>query len=373
MRVLFITNIPAPYRVDFWNELGLHCDLTVWFEASSEKDREWEIDGLGKNFKYKFLNGYTFGLDKHLNLGIIGELRNSKFDIYIMGGYSTPTEMLAITWLKFNRIPFLLNSDGGFIKRGENPLLKNIKRFFISSAAAYLSSGKNCLKYLMYYGATEREVYEYPFSSVSFSPNDRMSLSPADKVEIRNNLQLREKVVLSIGRFISLKGFDTLIKSFELIDDNKTTLVLIGGGPERANYEALIKEYELTDKVVLIDFLQKNELIPYWNIADLFVFPTRNDVWGLVLNEAITFGLPIIATTGAGASFDLVEQNKNGFVVEVDDIQDIANKTRLLLNDEDLRKQFGSHSREISELFTVKEMVKKHLHIFDEFLSLQGE
>jgi glycosyltransferase involved in cell wall biosynthesis len=373
MKVLYITNIPAPYRVEFWNELGKHCELSVWFEAVNEKDREWKVSGIGENFKYKFLKGYTLGIDKHINPSIIRELNKEGFDIYILGGYSSPTEMAAIKWLNYNKIPFLLNSDGGFIKKMENPILKRIKSYFISSASAYLSSGANCTKYLKYYGANEERIYCYPFSSVSFDSNDIVSLNFQEKTQVREKIGLREKVILSIGRFISLKGLDTLIEAFRHLDDEKTSLVLIGGGPERVKYEQLIKKYNISDKVVLIDFLQKKDLVKYWSIADIFVFPSRNDVWGLVLNEALAFGLPIVATNGAGGSFELVVENKNGYIIDVDNINEMAEKVRIILQDEELKENFGKYSIKLSKSYTPKEMASRHLEVFRGFLHQQKE
>jgi glycosyltransferase involved in cell wall biosynthesis len=362
MKVLYITNIPAPYRIDFWNELGKYCDLTIWFESKNESNREWQIKNLGNNFKYKFLKGFTVGLDKHVNISIIHELTKEKFDIYILGSYSSPTEMMALQWLKFKGIPFILNSDGGFIKGNENFLIKKMKKHFISSASYWLSSGTNCSLYLEYYGAKKERIYEYPFSSVTFSHDELRLLSKEEEEKIKKKNSLRDIVFLTVGRFVHLKGIDVAIEAFKEIKNDNVSLIIIGGGPLKSHYERLIKHHGIKN-IVIKDFMQKNELINYFKISDVFLLPTRSDVWGLVINEALNFGLPVITTNKAGAAFNIVTEN-NGFVVNSDDVSALSEKCEILINDAEKRMELSENSKKISRLYTSNIMAKRHIDVF---------
>ncbi|MGF7032846.1 glycosyltransferase involved in cell wall biosynthesis [Paenibacillus mucilaginosus] len=366
-KVMFMTNIPSPYRVDFFNELGKHCDLTVWFQAKNEANREWKVDGIGRHFQYKFLPGRTFGLDKHLNFSVWKELQRSRFDVHIMGCYSSPTEMMAIQWLRMRRIPFILNSDGGFPAPEESRFKRNLKKGLISSASFWLSSGKNCTEYLTYYGAKADQIHEYPLSSVHYTPEQLRPLSPERHAELKRRHNLKETVFLSVGQFIERKGLDLLLRSFRELNAPDASLLLIGGGPQEEEYRAYLKENQV-ENVVILPFLQKEELIEYYKVSDAFVLPTRYDVWALVLNEAIMFGLPLISTTMAGASHDLIEEGRNGYMIPVDDQQRLTSALRGILESPERRARFGERSLEIAARYSMDHMVDAHLKALERFL-----
>jgi glycosyltransferase involved in cell wall biosynthesis len=365
MNVLFITNIPSPYRVEFFNELGKHCNLTVWFEAETESNRLWNVNKQTMSFKSVFLKGITVGLDKHVNWSIRKQLRKSKFDIYILGSYSSPTEMAAIRWLKSNDIPFLLNSDGGFITQ-ENKWKFRLKKYFISSATGWLSSGSHCTEYFTHYGANPKFIYEYPFSSFSYTEDERRPMAPSQLQQFKLKEQLKRKVILSVGQFIPRKGFSELIESFHLLDEGETSLVIVGGGPLKEEYQKIISELRLKN-VILKDFMAREQLIEFYKAADLFVLPTHYDIWGLVINEALAFGLPIITTTGAGAAYSLIESGTNGYIVNVPDTNGIVMRCKFLLENDHIRSEFGAASWNKSRDFTIKKMVARHLECFDAF------
>ncbi|WP_239618848.1 glycosyltransferase family 4 protein [Cohnella mopanensis] len=366
MKVLFITNIPSPYRVEFFNELGKTCQLTVWFEAESESNRHWKVEKGEMNFSYKFLKGLTLGVDKHVNWSIIKELRASQFDVYVLGCYSSPTEMAAIQWLRSRRIPFLLNSDGGFVTQ-ESEWKHKIKKYFISSATGWLSSGRHCTEYLIHYGANPAFIYEYPFASLSYSDAERAPMRPEKLEEFKRQERLKSKVVVSVGQFIARKGFSELLEASAPLDDGQTSLVIIGGGPLKDEYRKIIQELRLKN-VVIKDYMDRAQLIDYYRVADLFVLPTHQDVWGLVINEAISFGLPIVTTTGAGAAYSLVDHGRNGFIVDTQDINGFVQKCQYLLENDAIRDGFGMESLKISDRYTIKHMAARHMERLASFL-----
>ncbi|MFB9278553.1 glycosyltransferase family 4 protein [Cohnella cellulosilytica] len=366
MNVLYVTNIPSPYRIDFFNELARSCSLTVWFQAPTEANRQWEVRLDRASFAYKFLPGMTFGLDKHFNWTVRKELRESKFDVYVLGCYSSPTEMTVIRWLKSRKRPFLLNTDGGFPGH-ENRIKHWLKRSFISAADGWLSSGRNGTAYLLHYGAKSGRIWEYPFSSSAYTEEQLRPYSREEKEQFKRRHGLKERVLLSVGQFIERKGFEDLLTAYSSLDNGKTSLVLIGGGPLKERYERTIRDKRLRN-VQLLEFMDAETLTSFYRSADVFVMPTRYDIWGLVLNEALAFGLPIVTTRGAGAAYSLVEHGVNGFVTAVGDVAGIARGCRALLRDESLRERFGQAARNKAEGYTVARMAERHLEIFETML-----
>ena len=128
LKVLFITNVPSPYRVEFFNELGKYLNLTVIFENAFE------------NFEGIVLKGIKINSDTAICLGIINFLKRHKFDYIICSNFTSPTGMLAIQYMRKHSINYYLECDGGFAKNGEG-VKEGIKRYFITGANGYFSTG----------------------------------------------------------------------------------------------------------------------------------------------------------------------------------------------------------------------------------------
>lgn len=149
-RVLFLTNIPSPYRVDFFNELGKYVQLEVVYELASatDRDKKWQEE-KANSFMEVILQGIRINADSAICLGILRKIAKNKYDVIIVGGYSTPTAILAILYMWIFRIPFVLNADGGIVKQ-ERKIKYLIKRFLISRAQWWLSTGSATNEYLIH-------------------------------------------------------------------------------------------------------------------------------------------------------------------------------------------------------------------------------
>ena len=125
-------------------------------------------------------------------------------------------------------------------------------------------------------------------------------------------------------------------------------------------YEKICTESNLAS-VHFVGFQDQEELPRYYGIADVLVFPTRSDPWGLVLNEGMCSGLPILCSTAAGAALDLVFSGQNGFLHEPGDVQQLAKHLKTLLRDPNLRSRMGQCSQEIIAGFTPQRMANGFL------------
>lgn len=362
MKVLFLTNIPSPYRVDFFNELGKYCELTVLYERRNAADREskW-IRNKSDKFKEFFLDGKAIGTDSSLSLSVFKYLKDRTYDIIVIGGYSTLTGMLAIEYLKFKRRKFILNIDGGMINSDSSIKFK-IKKHFISSPSAWLSTGKESNKYLEHYGAISNNIYEYPFTSIKERDILKKVTLEEDKMSYRKKLGMNEKyIVLSVGQFIYRKGYDVLLEACKTI--SKDIGVYIVGG--KATEEYLIKKEELElDNVHFIDFKTMEEIKEYYKASDIFVLPTREDIWGLVINEAMAYGLPVITTEKCIAGMELIKNNENGYIIPIDDKKELADKITKIIDDEDLRLNMSINNIKTIEEYTIENMALRHMDIF---------
>ena len=170
-------------------------------------------------------------------------------------------------------------------------------------------------------------------------------------------------MVLTIGQFIHRKGFDVLLEAWTQELDENYTLVIVGGGEEENQYKEYISKHNLKN-VHLVGFKQKKEIFEYYKAADLFVLPTREDIWGLVINEAMAFGLPVIATDMCLGAVELIENGVNGYIVPVNNCVKLAEAMKkILLTDETMMSQ--NNLKKIST-YTYENVIESHIKAITE-------
>lgn len=363
LKVLFLTNVPSPYRVDFFNALGELCELTVLFETKTAKSRNeaWIADYI-ENFKAIYLKGIKIGEAEAFSLEVFKYLSKRKYDIIVIGMYSSPTGMLAIEYMKARKIPFILSSDGG-IEKEDFGIKHWMKEHFISAASGWLSTGRLTDEYLVSYGAKKENIFKYPFTSVKKDDILKKPLARDKKEVYRKKLDIQEKrIVLSVGQFIYRKGYDILLKVCSDLDDDIG--VYIVGGKVTEEYSVMKKKLKLTN-VHFIDFMPKKELADYYRAADIFVLPTREDIWGLVINEAMAYGLPVVTTEKCVAGVEMVCEGHNGYIVPVENTD--ALKKAIV-------KAFhisGEAVLNTAKKYSIENMAKSYMRMFE--LTLKNE
>lgn len=363
MKVLFLTNVPSPYRVDFFNVLGESCELTVLFEKerASDRDTNWKHKDF-KNFTGVFLKGLSVSPAEAFCPSVLQYLNKGEFDVIIVGQYSSPTAMLAIEYMRLRKISYILSTDGGFVPNEENKIKYMIKKHFISFANLYLSTSDEASKYLVYYGADESKITKYPFSSISEKDILNHKLTKYEKNILKEKLGITcENLIVSVGQFIHRKGYDLLIEAASKL--NADTGVYIIGGEPTAEYIKMRAEYK-ADNVHFVGFLNKQELSEYYKAADLFVLPTREDVWGLVVNEAMAYGLPVITTDKCLAGVEMLEEGI-GYIIPSDDVEEL---TKALLTVEKKTVFDVDKVLDKAKEYTIESMVRKHLEILKKIL-----
>ncbi len=281
MKVLYLTNVPAPYRVVFFEQLGELCDLTVVYDVSEEELRDRDAKWFAKEYKQHtaiFIKQISLGRVK-IGLDILKIIRTGNFDRIVIGIYSTPTAMLAIEYMRLHNIPYILSSDGGFIKN-ESKIAKAVKYHFVHGARWYLSTGKNTDEYLEYYGANPKRIRRYLFTSVNEQDIVDTPLSKEEKKNMRKLFNIDEEYVfVMVGQFIHRKGIDLLLKAFSQTKLQNTGLYIVGGKVTE-EYLEIVNNLNIHN-VHFKEFMCKDELLKLYLCSDAFVMPTREDIWGL--------------------------------------------------------------------------------------------
>lgn len=362
-RVLFISNYPSPYRVGFFDQLGKDMDVTVLLsdrkEEQKHREQRWFIESQG-HFRYAQLEKRILRAgEENLCLDVIDWLKKP-WDHIVVCGYSSPTAMLAMAWLRLHRIPFYMEIDGGLV-RADSEIKFCFKKYLVTRATWWLSSGEPSTQYLVHYGADRNRTFLYPFTSLYEADIPAHIPTPEEKEALRRELGLsQEKILLSVGRMDQGKGFDILLKALACMEET-TELYIVGGEPTE-EYTDLIGQLGL-ENVHFIGFRPKEELKKYYRAADGFVLPTRSDVWGLVISEAMACGLPTVTTDRCVAGLTLIKDGVNGYLVPIDDEKTLARKLDAMMAGP--LREMGRAALETIRPYTIENMAKAHVEIFN--------
>ncbi len=359
MKVLFVTNVPSPYRVDFFNELGKYCELTVCFERkeASDRDKNWKGSGIN-NFREIYADVKPIGTDQSKGKGIVCVIKQTKFDHLVISGYASPAVRKAIFYCQRKHVPYIIESDGGFLKK-DNLIKKILKKLLLCKADKHFTTCEEHIQYLISLGVEESRIIKYPFTSLKKEDILKVPPSIEEKQRIRQKLGITEdKVILSIGQFIHRKGYDILLKAAKDLSQD-IGLYLIGGEPteEYINLK--------TRQTHFINFIKKEELKEWYMAADCFVLPTREDIWGLVINEAMAFGLPVITTDKCIAGKELVRDGKNGYIVCVEDVKGLSFRICQLMNNYGLLQAMSTEVLRTIQNYTIENMAKTHIKVLE--------
>ena len=210
---------------------------------------------------------------------------------------------------------------------------------------AFVANSKNAKTYLM-------EGLNIPEDKIFYRtylvPDSESFLKRLETVE-KPKLPEKKPVFLYVGRITSRKGIKTLIQACAILKSqgySNYSLVIVGKGDQQEELEAFIQEKDLVDQVTWAGWVDYDKIGSYFQATDIFVFPTYEDVWGMVLPEAMLCGKPVLGSSGA-ASCELIEEGGNGYIFDPHQPQELATAMQKFLDHPDLIKSMGARSREL--------------------------
>ena len=374
-KVTLIHNIISPYRVPLFEGLSEHpsIDLFVYFCAKTHKERKWDILESDR-YKYEILSGITleiFGIKYHINPSIISKLIKGKYDVVIIGGNTDFTTQAAFIISKLLKTPTILWSEG--IESAQSLLGKVISpltKYIVRNVDAVVVAGTMSRDFNIKNGARQEKIFIAPniVDNEMFIKQSLKSKKEKERFKQELNIQ-NKKIILFVGQLIKRKGVEYLLKAYKKIknDYDDVCLVVIGDGVLKNELEDICIKEHIKD-VRFTGWVSEEQKIIYYSIADLFVLPTLEDVWGLVINEAMCCGLPVISTKAAGCAQDMIIPGENGFIVDAANIDQLYSSMKKIILDDEVAKKMGEKSLEIIEnRFSLSKMVNGFVSAIEYF------
>jgi len=366
-KVILITNILSPYRIPLFNSIKEqgNFNFKVIALAETEKNREWKLAKERIKFDFKILPGWHLffrtkrrEIPIHLNYGILKILFQNRPDIVITSGYDSLAYWVAFFYSKIFKKKYILWNETTLLSAGGIKGLRGLlKKIIIRGADRYIASGTKAKEYLEYFGAKAKNIF-FSLSTVdvNYFYNKTVQFRSSPNFLLDRN-KYPKLLLLYIGQLIKRKGVGQVLKALNTLKDPEIGFMIVGSGPEEKKLKEFCNENNLKN-VFFEGFQQQNELPKYYALADIFILPSFEEVWGLVVNEALASGLYVLCSKYAGAAYDLIN-DKNGRLFDPKDIDSfikLIKQTRQQIVK--IQKQRNSISEQAHNEFSIKKSAK---------------
>lgn len=216
---------------------------------------------------------------------------------------------------------------------------------------------------------TVRKMFNKKIQKKSIVIPNSVSNPYIDNVDIKSE---KEKVISNMGRLHYQKGQDILINAFKIVNEKypEYKLIIYGEGEEREDLESLISYLKLDDKVMLAG--KDSHAIEKVAKSEIFVFTSRYEGMPNALLEAMACGLPCISTDCIAGPSEIIENNKNGILVEVDNVDEIAEKIIYIIENKDIANELGKNARKVKEDYSIDNIFNKYYNFIKEVYEKRG-
>jgi glycosyltransferase involved in cell wall biosynthesis len=344
---IFVTH-PIQYFTPLWRGLASYPELDVRVHYFSDQGISSKIDpGFGKTFAWDvpLLEGYPFTFLSRRPIGqaaffripdSVEFFRKSRFDAVLIHGYTHWYSLQNI--MNAERFGFKVVLRGEFAEfRPGRPAWKKVLReaylrWFYRKVHHFCPIGKDAIEHLKQYGVSAERMTLSPYSvDDQFLENQKQQFN---RGECRKRLGIREDqiVFLFSGKMIERKQPLLLAEAaLKIRSDSRSVFIFLGDGDQ---YEALCNTLKpaLKERFIAPGFVNQSELGRYFCASDVFILPSNYDTWGLVVNEAMHFGLPCIVSNRAGCHRDLVLADKTGYIFSFEDVAALAAAMKVFLD-----------------------------------------
>lgn len=372
MNIAVITSVKSPYRVHQLNEIGKDKEkkITVYFtHEKKDKTQNWE-EIKEENFSEVYLNGRRI-MKKYgyINTGLRNIVKNN--EMIFIGGYEQPTYILVALLCKIYKKPYVIIYDGiscDRLKQKESGYKKLLKSLVIKNASYIWGNGEVSKRYFnQLFNYPKEKIYNQCLSVDGEKIKKIGEEKESVRKDIRNKLKIgnNEIVLHYSGRLVKIKNVELILKAMKKIGKDNITLLVTGGGEEEKNLRELAKKLNL--KLIITGFIEKQEeLFKYYYASDVFILPSIYEPWGLVVNEAMFAGLPILVSDICGCSLDLVIDNYNGYKFNPNSVDELSKKILKLIFTDDY-KNMGEKSKILIDKWNFKNSAKT----FDEIIKYE--
>jgi len=354
-RIVILTEIISPYRIPVFNALAQLEGLVVHVIFLAETDAarwQWRVYKDEIHFSYQVLPSWRWEIGKTnvlWNRGLWPALNRANPEVIICGGYNYFASWEALLWARRHHAKFILWSESNrHDARGGWACVEWLKACFLERCDGFVVPGQASLEYLQSLGVARDSIVVAPNAVANCWFQAQANNIRTREAEFRERLRLPRRFVLFVGRLVREKGVFDLLEAYAKLDAevrSKVGLVFAGDGIARAELERRAEGIS-PGTTCFCGFAHREDLAGLYACTEALVLPTHSDPWGLVVNEAMACGLPIIVSSVAGCARDLVEDGRNGYVVPPRDPERLRAAINSLVRNPEVGRQMSARSSE---------------------------
>jgi len=297
--------------------------LTVVGVELSAETAEYAWDKVADSDRFRRVTVFPDGSARDATMEevrkrLFAHLEAIKPSAVAIPGWSGRAPLLALQWCAENHVPAVMMSESHEIDEERKPVSEFVKRQVLQTCSSALVGGSIHVEYLKKLGfPAGRVALGYDVVDNSYFANGAAA-ARVDEAATRARLNLPASYFVASNRFIAKKNIPLMLRAYAAYrnarkDAPLRDLVLLGDGPLRAEVEALVDTLGLRSYVHLTGFRQYTDLPAYYALSDAFIHASTAEQWGLVVNEAMAAGLPVVVSNRCGSAFDLVQDGVNGY------------------------------------------------------------
>ena len=383
MKVFIVTPIPSPYRIPLFNKLATECRKRKWslkvvFLNPGYRRRKWTVDSSIFEFDHVMLDNVNISRGESYfspAFTLPRALLRERPDRVIVGGFSTAALWVYLYSMLYS-VPFCIwsgETDAEEMLRAGRNLRRLFRKVLIRRASVFIAYGSMAKMYLEGMGVHSGKISIGANTvDTAFMRQETERLRPGRKVWLDEH-RLPALNLLFVGYLEERKGVRQVLEAFQYVRNalpaGSVALHIVGSGTQEPTLKSLVEQKGIQG-VHFWGYRQQWELPQFFSIADLLVFSSLNELYGLVPIEAMAAGVPVLSSKYAGSTVDLIQHGKNGFVIDPLDLEGMAETVIQLLKDESLRK---SMSEKASETIAASFSIGKSAEGFIEAIVRMGD
>jgi glycosyltransferase involved in cell wall biosynthesis len=382
-RVAYLVSHPIQYQAPLLRLISAQpdIDLTVFFQSDMSlrpyADRgfgqavKWDVP-LVDGYRHEFLPGIwrhgAVTAQRPINWGLASRLNRSRFDALWVHGYARWVNWTAMCAARARGLAVLVRDEATLFSTERSPLRQQAKRVFFRAlsqvADAFLSIGSANRDYYLANGIPLGRIFSMPYCVDNEFFAERAREARASREQLRRELQLGpgNSIILYASKFEPRKrARDLLLAYAGLVSRSdaaaQARLLFLGDGELRPSLEVEARRKGLHG-VRFLGFRNQSELPAFYDLCDVFVLPSVSEPWGLVVNEVMATGKPVVVSDRVGCARDLVHDGRNGFVFPAGDIDALTEALARVLEDRNRAAGMGIASREIMAKWSFTEDIE---------------
>ena len=369
IRLAYVVSHPIQYQAPLLRRIAAEpgIDLTVFFssdfsvraykDAGFGTELKWDVDLLS-GYKHEFLprtrDTSAPTPTRPINYGIFRRLRQGNFDAVWVHGYATVNSLHAMLAAKALGLPVLLRAESwlGDRPRTERTLVfkKLYLKFVRSLVDATLAIGTHNRQYWQKYFGQHFPIFLVPYAvdNQYFQQRAQAAAPRRNELCAELNIDPARPVILFASKLQKRKHCDHLLEAYLRMrpaegGDPHPYLVIVGDGEQRKLLEERVRESGCTS-VRFAGFRNQSELPRFFDLASVFVLPSRHEPWGLIVNEAMNAARAVIVTDEVGSAADLVRDGETGFIYHATDIDGLHAALQRALENPEITREIGQRA-----------------------------